>query len=478
MQTIDQGELNEHSYQREQTKSSTSNLVKKPLNVFANLFRLKPVITTMNLTPLRFDFLKIVYNTICKEMATTPNAKSNILNISKFFDRIVEDAIAIVHGNDTIPRPVDTNLEQKIVGLINTHINEINFELLVFQLLLSRQIIAFIHISIMILLTNLYYNEQRNHFDQQMSTLNEEKESVLTYFISMVVPDEQCDEKGAHIFANKVKKAVQSNLIRDAQQIIAHIIQTQQKLNRKQIQIICDEKLQAVAYDNDWLFRYIDAPTDIIVEEFQMLWKQVEKTINQQLENEKYQWKNILIEFFNCIEFMISSLANEGSPKRFVDDIFQSSDGCAAENLRNKGQCMVLLLYDYLSGNKIEAGTFYTVLNLNYTLNSKVLRLFKKLPRPSQQLTTLIKGMRNVDDSNDNRMAITSIKIWHVFLQSIMDVKEIIVGTYDRSSATFAAYDKDEIYIKLLDEIRGCTSKCPHCQRPCDTDHSLGKYSA
>ncbi|CAF1259654.1 unnamed protein product, partial [Didymodactylos carnosus] len=92
MQTIDQGELNEHSYQREKTKSSTSNLVKKS-NVFANLFRLKPVITTMNLTPLRFDFLKIVYNTICKEMATTPNAKSNILNISKFFDRIVEDAI-------------------------------------------------------------------------------------------------------------------------------------------------------------------------------------------------------------------------------------------------------------------------------------------------------------------------------------------------------------------------------------------------
>ena len=86
--------------------------------------------------------------------------------------------------------------------------------------------------------------------------------------------------------------------------------------------------------------------------------------------------------------------------------------------------------------------------------------------------------MKDIDNSNNNRTAIASIKNLHVFLQSIMDVKRTIEDAYDQTPATFEAYDKDQNYNKLLNKVRGCTSKCPCCQRPCDVDHTLIKSNA
>ncbi|CAF4199870.1 unnamed protein product, partial [Rotaria magnacalcarata] len=86
----------------------------------------------------------------------------------------------------------------------------------------------------------------------------------------------------------------------------------------------------------------------------------------------------------------MSSLVNEGSSVQYIDDIFLASGGIAADNLTNKGQCMVLLLYAYLSGNKIQPGTSYIVFNDNYTLKAKGLKLFEKLPMPSRELARLI----------------------------------------------------------------------------------------
>ncbi|CAF1241505.1 unnamed protein product [Didymodactylos carnosus] len=393
-------------------------------------------------------------------MEYAPNAESNILCLPILFNKILQETIAIVEGNGTIRRPIEVDLTQKIVGLINTIINEINFELLPKSLEIPGNYVTLerFHTFIIILLTMFYYDEQKHHFNQQILTLNKEKPTLLTYFISMVVPDAQCDNEGAEIFANKVKNAVQSSLVRDAQIIITRIIEIQQHLNRKQIQIICDGKLYAATNDDDWLFRYIDAPTDIIIEEFQILWKE--------------------LSFFNRIEFMMSSFVNEGSSVQYIDDIFLASGGIAADNLTNKGQCMVLLLYAYLSGNKIQPGTSYTVFNENYILKAKGLKLLEKLPTPSQKLASLINGMKDIDNSNNNRTTVASIKNLHVFLQSIIDAKKTIEDTYDETPTTFDAYDKDQIYNKLLDKVPGCTSKCPCCQRPCDIDHTLIKSNA
>jgi hypothetical protein len=111
-------------------------------------------------------------------------------------------------------------------------------------------------------------------------------------------------------------------------------------------------------------------------------------------------------------------------------------------------------------------------------LKVKGLKLFEKLPTPSSQLASLINGMKLIDNSNNNRTTLASIKNLYVFLKSILDVKDTLEDAYDKTPTTFEAYDKDQIYNKLLDKVRGCTSKCPCCQRPCDVDHTLIKSNA
>ncbi|CAF3393231.1 unnamed protein product [Rotaria sp. Silwood2] len=503
IQAMDLDEPEEQSHKKGTTKSSNTNIFKRAWKIGAAFLGFSQSSkttnkspTTNNAAPLRFDFIKAVHDAIMTEMTNNPNAKSNILNIPEFLQKIVKETITIVHGNDQDRRLIEIDLVQKIVGLINTHINESNLELVVFSLLLSKQAKSLIHIFILIILTIIYYDEQKTHFHHQLSILNEQQSSLLTYFIGMVVPDADCDIEGAKLFANKVLNTIQSSLMRDGQKIIARMIQAQGNLNRKHIQTICDGKLHAAASEGDeslavasnkgdylsttsgkdsWLFRYIVAPTDIIVKEFRELWKAAEETINQQLAKEKNQWRNNLIEFFNRIEFMISLLEGEGSSVLFIEDVFEASGGIAADNLKNKGQCMALLLCAYLSGNQIQAGTSYIVFDKKYTLKDKGLRLFDRLPPPTQQLANLIKGMSDVVKSNDNPMVIASIKNLRTFLKSIMDVKSEVENSYDNTPATFATFDKDQTYNKLLDRARGCTSKCPCCQRPCDVDHSLIK---
>ena len=427
---------------------------------------------------LQYDYLHHVNKTIEHEMYVSPNRKCNIVPISDLFQRILTEIIAILRGNDKKPRPIEVDLTQQIVGLINARMNEFNLELIVFKWALSKEVKSTIHTYIVILLTKYYYDEQQNHFHQQIQTLNKEKSSLLTYFISMVVPDAECDAEGAMVFATRVKNMIQSNFTRDANVIASRMIDRQTDLNRKQIQQVCDGKLHAAAGNNEWLFRYIDTPTDVIIEEFQILWAEVEKTINQELEREKMKRKNILCEFFNRMEFILSSLANEGSPVQYIDDIFAASGGIAADNLTNKGQCMVLLLYKYLSGERIQSTTSFIVFNEQYTLKSKGLRLFEKLPPPSESLAKLISGMESISNSNVNGSTFASIKNLHAFLRSILDVQIKVEQAYDDIPTIFSSYDKDHNYSKLLDKVRGCTSKCPCCQRPCDMDHTLVKSKA
>ena len=274
-----------------------------------------------------------------------------------------------------------------------------------------------------------------------------------------------------------MKTAIQSSFKRDAQSIMRRV-GAKPNLNRKDIQTICDGKLLAAASDDGWLLSYIVAPTYIITEEFNTLWGGIVKGVDQELVQEKTRWKTILMEFIHHLELMKFSLANEGSSMQYIDDIFEASGGIAEDNLKNKGQCMVLLLSAYLSGDTIQTGTSYTVFGKSYKLKSKGMKLFKKLQPPSSQLAKLIKEMKDADSSNGNQLAVASIKNLHVFLQAIIDVKTLVEEDFDRTPVTFKELDIDQIYNKLLDKARGCTSKCPCCARPCDADHTLTKSNA
>ena len=202
LQPTDHEKSNEKSSRKQEAKSSKQGIVKRGFHAVTNVFGYGPtpiekLNSPTNPTPSGYDFMNVAHERIWNEINSTSNMNSNILNIGEFFDKIVTETIEIVRGNNEICRPIEIDIVQKIVGLINTKIHEVNLELVVFQLLLSKQTKSLIHSSMLILLATFYYKKQKNHFTQQLSTLDQQKASLLNYFISFVVPDAECDIQAA-----------------------------------------------------------------------------------------------------------------------------------------------------------------------------------------------------------------------------------------------------------------------------------------
>ncbi|CAF0730234.1 unnamed protein product [Adineta steineri] len=460
-------------------------------NMFASSNEKAVVSLRLQLTPppspLENDLKFQVQKAMIAEMKTPAN-KSNMLYLPSIFGNILNRIRDTVIGDEGKHRqehdgnachPIEIDIIQTIVGLINAAIDEINRELLAFDLSLSRTLIMIIHTLVLFYLTTLYYNEQKQHFQQQLATLDKAWPSLLNYFISMVVSDVSCDKDAGEIFANQVLDAVQRMLTTKIQEIITTKIQTQKDLSRKELQLICDGKLSTA--NDEWMLKYIEQPTDIIFEEFQLRWDNVQNDIEAQIGMEKNKFKSHMIKYFSIIQSMETALTGEGSAAKFVDDLFQATSGSADQNLKNKGQCMVLVLYSYLKNVLIQSTTSFTVYDQTYELTDKGVRYFQKLSKPDKELINLFDLMSKSDDatktpsSDTSSIRLTSIKNFQNFLKSILDIKTKIDQKYEDISTAFGLYDKDQTYIRLQGKARGCTVKCPCCQRPCDADHSLVK---
>ncbi|CAF4548797.1 unnamed protein product, partial [Rotaria socialis] len=77
--------------------------------------------------------------------------------------------IVILEEAGARPQKVDTELVKHIVGIIFNHCKEINNELDVFKLTVSRQYLAMMHKYTVLILTKFYYDEQRRAYDDTLS---------------------------------------------------------------------------------------------------------------------------------------------------------------------------------------------------------------------------------------------------------------------------------------------------------------------
>ncbi|CAF1083650.1 unnamed protein product, partial [Didymodactylos carnosus] len=123
-------------------------------------------------------------------------------------------------------RPIEIDIIQTIVGLINAVMDEVNLELLGFDLWLSRSLVLAIHTHVLMFLTILYYIEQLQDFQQQLETLQKQRPSLLNYFISMTVPDVSCDKDGGEIFDDQVLNTLRRVLTTKEHITISQIVQT------------------------------------------------------------------------------------------------------------------------------------------------------------------------------------------------------------------------------------------------------------
>jgi hypothetical protein len=231
----------------------------------------------------------------------TPDERNMCFGTSKVFTEVIARIIKTMEGvgNDPV-RQIRTELIQKIVGLINSLIIEIDNELAPFCLSLSRPLKSTFHACAIILLTKYYYDEQINQFNQTLSALQTKKNDLKQYFINMVVPNAAVDENYAVNLGKQFKEHLLKLFVVEGQQIINTELGKLTYLNRKWIQDRCDGQL-LTRKDDLWHLDYIENPTKIIEQFFKELWSNVEKDIDQKLADRKSHYVRLLTEFFFCI---------------------------------------------------------------------------------------------------------------------------------------------------------------------------------
>ena len=440
---------------------------------------------------IKFELQRMIQDEMGK-----PLGKSNILYLPGIFDSIMTKIVGTITGSSGIQRqasdtssvvgnttetassgggigrrPIEIDAIQTIVGLVNSVIDEANLELEGFDLALSRNLLLIIHSLVLLFLICLYFLEQRQHFTQTLKTLDTQKPSLLNYMISMVVPDASCDMEGGELFAKQFLNTLRQSLTTRAEMIIMQTLQNQQNLSRKELQVICDGKL--INMSDQAMINYIEKPTESILEEFQSRWENIEALIETHIKNQKNSLKISMISFFSVIRSMYSSLIDEGPALRFIDDLFLSTAGTAEENLKNKGQCMVLLLFTYLRNAQINSKTFFSVYKHIYTVTEKGVKYFQKLTKPDAPLVSLIDLMSPPDIASSSTAAsgitvqsggaqirVTSIKNFSSFLKSILAIETNIMKEYDAIPTELSAYDKDQTHIKLQSKAQGCPATC------------------
>ena len=441
-------------------------------------------------TPLPNEVKFGVQALIIKEMKS-PCMKSNILCMPKIFDSIMHKVIEAASASGTPNsksdekanhpinhRPIEIDLIQKVVGLINDELHQVNRELVDLDLALSGVAMERIHLLVVFYLTILYYNEQKQHFDEQIKTHNEQKNSLQQYFISVIVPDASLDIEGGKDLVTQVQSTLQRELTTRARTIIDKISLSQSGLSRKELQNVCDGML--LMAKTKWLTDYIHKPTDIIIEEFDRIWLTLKKEIERQIATEKNLLNKYLIDFFYLINVMHTALSGQGPAATFVDELFVNPSGTMADqNLRNKGQCMVLLLFSYLTNEKIDAETKFTVFDCTYKLTTKAVSYFQKLGKPDSEtasffdlmtkscklssatLTNTTSVTTTIPGAAGTSLRLSSIKNFADFLSSIMSSEEQVLKYYKENISTLLSYyDQDKMYMRLLDKARGCSVKC------------------
>ncbi|CAF0823820.1 unnamed protein product [Didymodactylos carnosus] len=364
-------------------------------------------------------------------------------------------------ANDLDPQPIEIDLVQKVALIVNILIKEVNLELKVFNLSLTKPLKSLFHTSVVILLTKLYYDEQQIHFQKLLTTVNDQENSLRDYFIRMVVQDASYDENFAENFVKQTLKISIEILLKKAEKLIDEAVEANKHFSRKAVQELCDNAL--LTKDTQWLLNYVQNPTHLIEERFTELWEDVERAIDQQLDGLKADHCVTLDELFSNLQYIHDLVITKGSPTQFIDDIFQSSQGSANENLTNKGRCMSVVLYNYLAGEPLSET--FTFNEKAYHLKKNGIQIFEQLRKLSPKVSELTVQMKSTYD-------LCSITNLSTFLTAVITKKDDTCEELLKWDSTFVNCDKKGTYKRLLIKARGCSEHCPCCNRPCDADHT------
>ena len=140
------------------------------------------------------------------------------LSTSNIFQEVIQRVMKAMQGvknNDV--QQIRTELIQKVVGLVNSLMIDIKNELNPFCLEISRHLKSSMHTCAIIVLTKYYYDEQMNHFYENLDELKKKKDELRKYFIQITASDSSADENYALNLGQQMKDHVIKEFQRNAE---------------------------------------------------------------------------------------------------------------------------------------------------------------------------------------------------------------------------------------------------------------------
>jgi len=411
---------------------------------------------------------------VIKEKYSTSDTQSHsndvwrqVLNLKYCFDRLVQAVQAKLILKNNVQRSINIEVVREIINDLRDLSDEINRELDIFKLSMSKHLHSFFHICAVLILTNFMYNEERSHFEKFLTPVLNERENLCAYFLRMVVPNHANDEVFAKSLVNGLYEILENFIKKDAQMIIKRQIQHDQRtLNREAL--LQQLELKARSSSSEWLVKFILEPTIVLEEAFQTNWMNSEQEINRQIGEVKQKSRQILTEFFIQLKTARDRLETKRAHlPTYITDIFKSSSGKINENLTNMGKCFSELMYHYFAKNPIPQTFSITREDsiVQYELQQDAIDTFKSMILPSDELALVMKSMKAKFD-------MISIENIIVFIDHAIGLQQQTIDQFDRMKCSFTAFDKTskpEQHFKAC----GCGQKCPCCGRLCDFDHAV-----
>jgi hypothetical protein len=228
--------------------------------------------------------------------------------LTRSFQELLRRVIQAMQGTvQNEVRQIGPELIQRIVGLVNSLIGEIDQELSPFCVSTTRPLKSAFHSCAIVLLSKYYYDEQWNYFNGTLSELKTQQMEIREIIRTIIEQNASVDENYAISFVQQYKDYLIERVIREGQGIIKTEMKKHDSINRKYIQDLCDEQLLS-NNDDKWFEDYLENPTKMIEERFQKLWENIEQEINQKIMDRKSYYTRVLKDSFDYFQGMSSSI--------------------------------------------------------------------------------------------------------------------------------------------------------------------------
>ncbi len=393
------------------------------------------------------------------------NKWQTVVRVSYCFELLTECMNKIFRSKIQDERSTEITLVQEILEAVNTLIKDMNEELDIFNFSMSKSLQSILHICAALSIALFYYYQHKTHFNNVVVSIRQNKVKWQDRFVRMVVVQENNDENIVTDLVNQLSDVLRKSFGREAEDINRKKVENE-LLTLKRYSFMQELDNKVYGATNEWLMRYVLHPMEIIIEQFDQRWNQVEMAMRQELNISINSHLELLAEFFRRIKLIQSALVLDGQYSlTFVDDLFQPSGNNIYPNLGDKKLCMATLIYQYLSEEFIS--TEISAKNgSTYTVDNKWREIITNITKQSKRLKDIFCSMKDTFETY-------SITYIHIFFEKILGKETEIKQAYQNYVNTLAEDSYCSTKNHLLDRIRGCQVQCPCCKRLCDVDHRL-----